>query len=472
MSSAGHTPPGWLGNLSAEQEASLQKMWNIVLVLLDAASLGAPEQPIENQSGEAEKPPSALARTDTMVSGSGAGAFTAQLSHILKESGLNSNEIKSIKELLQNISADELRVGFMSVAKNDNPDGLLLRFLRARKFDVGKSFNMMLRSMVWRMKQVNVEEKVLLNTELHALEESKDKSKAHVAKEGEDFLAQMRMGKCYQHGVDKQGRPICVVRVKLHKPSAQSTEVINRFILHIIETTRLLLVPPVDTVTVLFDMTGFGLSNMEYAPVKFIIECFQDNYPESLGSMLIHNAPWVFSGIWKVIKGWMDPVIVSKVHFTNNAKDLSKFIDMDKLPKEIGGGEDWTYDYKEPTEGENARMDDIATRDALQAERMKIGEELLQTTSQWIKAGGEKKAEDVKSNQAKREEIIERLRLNYWKIDPYTRGRNNLDRTNVIQSGGKIDFYPSEVAPPVEELKALEIDHIERSEVKVNAVNA
>ena len=58
----------------------------------------------------------------------------------------------------------------------------------------------------------------------------------------------MRMGKCYQHGHDKQGRPLGYVRVKLHKPSAQSTEVINRFILHIIESTRLLLVPPVDTV--------------------------------------------------------------------------------------------------------------------------------------------------------------------------------------------------------------------------------
>lgn len=168
----------------------------------------------------------------------------------------------------------------------------------------------------------------------------------------------------------------------------------------------------------------------------------------------------------------MDPVIVSKVHFTYSAKDLSKFIDMDKLPKEIGGEEDWTYQYQEPVEGENALMDDTATRDALQAERIKIGEELLQTTSKWIKAGGEKNPEDAKAVQAKREEIIEQLRLNYWKIDPYTRGRNTLDRTHVIQSGGKVDFYPSESAPPVAELKALDIDHIEKSDLKVDAVNA
>ncbi|KAL4995900.1 CRAL-TRIO domain-containing protein [Aspergillus recurvatus] len=469
MAYVGHTPPGWLGNLSAEQETKLQQMWNIVLVLLDAASLGAPEQPIENQSGEAGKPPSTLARTDTLVSASGKSAFTAHLSQTLKETGLTTNEIKSIKEILHDTTAEELRAGLLSTAKNDNPDALLLRFLRARKFDVAKSFDMMLRSMLWRIKQVRVDEKVLLNTELHALRESKDKSKPREAKEAEGFLSQMRMGKCYQHGTDKQGRPVGVVRVKLHKPSAQSTEAINRFILHIIESTRLLLVPPVDTVTIVFDLTGFSLSNMEYPPVKFIIECFQDNYPECLGNLLIHNAPWIFSGIWKIIKGWMDPVIVSKVHFTNGAKDLGKFIDMDKIPKELGGNEDWAYEYAEPAEGENALMEDTAARDALQAERIKIGEDLLRESSRWIKAGGEHDTEQVKEIQSKRDDLIEQLRLNYWKMDPYTRGRNTLDRTNVIQAGGKIDFYPSDVAAPVDELKKLDIEHVGREEVKVNA---
>lgn len=248
MAYVGHTPPGWLGNLSEEQEAKLQQMWNIVLVLLDAASLGAPDQPTEIQSGDTGKAPSTLTRTDTLVSANGKSAFTAHLSQILKETGLNTNEIKSIKDILNDTTAEELREGLMSTAKNDHPDGLMLRFLRARKFDVAKSFNMMLRSMLWRMKQVQVEEKVLLNSELQALQETKDKSKPHEAKEAEGFLSQMRMGKCYQHGHDKQGRPLGYVRVKLHKPSAQSTEVINRFILHIIESTRLLLVPPVDTV--------------------------------------------------------------------------------------------------------------------------------------------------------------------------------------------------------------------------------
>ena len=30
--------------------------------------------------------------------------------------------------------------------------------------------------------------------------------------------------------------------------------------------------------------------------MKFVINSFQENYPESLGLMLIYNAPWIFSG--------------------------------------------------------------------------------------------------------------------------------------------------------------------------------
>ena len=62
-------------------------------------------------------------------------------------------------------------------------------------------------------------------------------------------------------------------------------------------------------------MTGFSLANMvcctapsppetfvdskllqDYTPVKFMIKCFEANYPESLGTVLVYKAPWVFQG--------------------------------------------------------------------------------------------------------------------------------------------------------------------------------
>lgn len=41
--------------------------------------------------------------------------------------------------------------------------------------------------------------------------------------------------------------------------------------------------------------------------MKFMIKCFEANYPESLGSVLIHKAPWVFSSEYTSI----DPTLAA-----------------------------------------------------------------------------------------------------------------------------------------------------------------
>lgn len=32
-------------------------------------------------------------------------------------------------------------------------------------------------------------------------------------------------------------------------------------------------------------------------PVKFMIKCFEANFPECLGAVLVHKAPWIFQGM-------------------------------------------------------------------------------------------------------------------------------------------------------------------------------
>ena len=40
----------------------------------------------------------------------------------------------------------------------------------------------------------------------------------------------------------------------------------------------------------------FLLTKQDYGPVKFMIKCFEANYPESLGVVLVHKSPWIFHG--------------------------------------------------------------------------------------------------------------------------------------------------------------------------------
>ncbi|KAF7631247.1 CRAL/TRIO domain protein [Aspergillus flavus] len=465
---AATSSPGYVGNLSSDQEAKLRQIWSIILTLND---IPQPEFQDVTLKNEEKRPRSIHRRSSSLtktVSNTTKSNLPTDLDQTLLGLGINGSELKTVRDCLNQASIDEIRRSLLSTAKQDHPDSLLLRFLRARKWDVSKAFAMMLEALVWRVKEQHVDEMIVSNSELRALKEEQDKSNPAKAKAGSAFLAQMRMGKCYVHGTDRAGRPIGIVKARLHNPKAQSEEVIKRYILHIIESARLVLVPPVESVNIIFDMTGFSLSNMEYAPVKFLIDCFQANYPESLGVMLIHNAPWIFSGIWKVIKGWMDPVIVSKVDFTYTAADLEKHIAPEHLVKELGGKDQYEYKFIEPVEGENEKMADTVTRDAVLSEREKIGEDLLKATAEWIKVSKEDDGDKIAAVKERRNDTIEQMRSNYWELDPYVRGRGHLDREGVIGVGGKISFYPmAESKTQAMETKAVAVKYIASAQARV-----
>lgn len=214
-------------------------------------------------------------------------------------------------------------------------------------------------------------------------------------------------------------------------------------------------------------MTDFSMANMDYVPVKFMIKCFEANYPESLGTVLVYKAPWIFNAIWNIIRGWLDPVVAGKVHFAKNVEELQKFVPMSQIPAELGGDEKWQYEYVEPREGENARMQEEAPRLQLEGERVELVKQYESSILDWI-AGGET-TEGLEERRKERDTIAEGLRLNYWKLDPYIRARTLYDRIGLIGDGGSLTFYPAAkkeavpAAPPqatagVQETSADDVD--------------
>lgn len=134
--------------------------------------------------------------------------------------------------------------------------------------------------------------------------------------------------------------------------------------------------------------------------------------------------------------------MASKVHFTKNANDLEQFIPRDRLPKELEGDEDWEYQYVEPQLDENKIMEDTGKGDALIAERQELAKEIQDATISWLLASSNKDKEAISVAEEKRNGLINKLRRHYWDLDPYVRARSLYDRVNIIQGGGKIQFYP------------------------------
>ncbi|EKG10641.1 Cellular retinaldehyde-binding/triple function [Macrophomina phaseolina MS6] len=461
-------PPGRPGNLTAEQEAKLKELWIALAKITgipfeELAGSGESGSSVTNGTAETADttPASSIAESD----GKGDRKKSKRL-HLFKrsdkhkdkdrekaakETAANAADVdvgnlsleddkhgmnKAFQAALAETTPEELRAYLWGMVKHDNPDALLLRFLRARKWDVQAALIMLISALRWRATEIHVDDDIVRAGEGGALEQSKS-ADAAVKKEGEDFMSQLRMGKSFVHGVDKDGRPMCYVRARLHKPGEQSEQSLERYTVYLIETARMMLSPPVDTATLVFDLSNFTLANMDYTPVKFIIKCFEANYPESLGAVLVYKAPWVFQGIWAIIRGWLDPVVASKVHFVKGADELSEFVPRANIPKEMGGDEDWTYTYIEPKDNENALMQDAAARDKLQHERDEIVRRYEETTAAWVLGG----TSDTDALKKEREELAKELRTNYWKLDPYLRARTLYDRNGDLGPEGELNFY-------------------------------
>ena len=444
--------PGRPDSLTVDQEVKLQEFWRRVLEVFGVATATPEEAPTAEDAPEEPKV-NGIAKTDTGLTADKKKKRRGLFSRKRKESRSEEskaaapappaapeaedkyNQTQAYHAALAQNAPEELRRAFWHMVKGDHPDALLLRFLRARKWDVDKALVMLVSTMQWRAREMHVDDDVVPRGEAGALADAAS-ADAAVKKEGADFLAQCRLGKSFLHGTDREGRPLCTVRVRLHRQGEQTERSLERFTVHVLETARLLLVPPADTATIVFDMTGFSMANMDYTPVKFMIKCFEANYPESLGVILVHKAPWVFRGIWNIIRGWLDPVVAGKVHFTNSPAELERYIARDRIVKELGGDDPWEYAYVEPREGENAAQEDAATRDRLQKDREGVVREYEALTREWIIGS----PSDEKL-LAQRNGIAERLKSGYWELDPYIRARSLLDRTGVIGRHGQIDFY-------------------------------
>ncbi|CZT18666.1 related to CRAL/TRIO domain protein [Ramularia collo-cygni] len=426
-------PPGRPGNLTPEQEDKLKEMWAATLDVFGvahehAATASTTAAPVDTPDKKKKKGRLGLfskkGKDDDQADAGG---------------GVNNDKHGQTKEFEQALASqtpEALREAFWSMSKHDHPDALLLRFLRARKWDVQAALVMLISTMHWRSEEMHVDDDIMIHGEGHAIQETRSGNAAE-KKEGEDFMAQLRMGKSFLHGADKDGRPCCYVRVRLHRQGEQSEKSLERFTVFTIETARMLLRAPVDTATIVFDMTDFSMANMDYTPVKFMIKCFEANYPESLGSVLVYKSPWLFQGIWKIIKGWLDPVVASKVHFVSNVDDLQQFIPRDKIMKELGGDEDFVYSYQEPAEGSNEDADLAKTseRDSILAERTELVKSYESETVKWMQG------EDLGEGRMR---LAQRLAENYWKLDPYIRAKSLYDRQGVLGKNGELDFYPGD----------------------------
>lgn len=96
-----------------------------------------------------------------------------------------------------------------------------------------------------------------------------------------------------------------------------------------------------ETCCSIMDLKGVGIGKVPsvYSYVKQASTMSQNYYPERLGRLYLINAPWGFSTVFGMIKGWLDPVTVEKIHIlgTGYKAELLAQVPAENLPKLFGG---------------------------------------------------------------------------------------------------------------------------------------
>ncbi|KAH3677078.1 hypothetical protein WICMUC_001833 [Wickerhamomyces mucosus] len=238
---------------------------------------------------------------------------------------LDQDQEKKLLQLRENLKAKgyELRLD----------DATLLRFLRARKFDISLAEAMFEASEKWRKE---------FGTDT-ILKDFKYEEKPLVAK----YYPQ------YYHKTDKEGRPVYIEELgsvnltEMYKITTQDRMIKNlvweyeSFTNHRLPASSRKVGYLVETSCTILDLKGISISSAAQV-LSYVREASnigQNYYPERMGKFYLINAPFGFSAAFRLFKPFLDPVTVNKIFILGGSysKELLKQIPAENLPVKFGG---------------------------------------------------------------------------------------------------------------------------------------
>jgi hypothetical protein len=215
----------------------------------------------------------------------------------------------------------------------------LLRFLRARQWNLPNAFQMLKNDLEWRSNETRKDLKHLSAADVLQC----------------DLNQLFKRLPTWVQGFDRQCRPVAwkqFGKLEIWKVlKLVSMETLLNF--HAWEADQALRLMSeqsvatgynIETFVVVIDAAHWhlGLATSDaYAFIRGMSVTDSDHYPERLGKLIVVNAPTTLSIAWKIVKGFLDPVTLAKINIFSKKSEwlpaLLSIMDEDQIPAHYGG---------------------------------------------------------------------------------------------------------------------------------------
>ncbi|KAL9365946.1 hypothetical protein Peur_037145 [Populus x canadensis] len=254
------------------------------------------------------------------------------------DNGVSSVSIEDVRDAKEESAVHELRQKLLE--RDLLPPGhddyhTLLRFLKAREFNIDKTIQMWEEMLNWRKEYGT--DSILEDFEFEELEE---------------VLQFYPHG---YHGVDKEGRPVYIERLgKAHPSKLMRITTIERYLkYHVQEFERAIQEKfsacsiaakrRICSTTTILDVQGLGIKNFTRTAATLLggmTKIDSSYYPETLHRMFIVNAgPGFKKMLWPVAQKFLDAQTIAKIQVLEprSLPKLLEVIESSQLPDFLGG---------------------------------------------------------------------------------------------------------------------------------------
>jgi len=195
----------------------------------------------------------------------------------------------------------------------------ILRYLRARDFNISKAEQMLRATLSWREHECPQ----TISTQ--------------------DILPVLNLGTAYTTGFDIQNRPVVYIKPGAYNP--ESAEMRVRYLIYLMETTVNSMPPGVEQLCLILDFSEYGSRGNQPDSRQVAltsINIVTSHYPERLGICYLINTPWYFSVLYTLASVALSSVTKKKLRWLKGNPEeihlaLSETIEDTQLITAYGG---------------------------------------------------------------------------------------------------------------------------------------